>query len=229
RTQAAGLVRAAAVPRQPGHLSRPVDRRVAGRSAGWVGGVDITGADLPAAQGARRRGRRAAAAAGPPAWVLAARGRRRAGSAGVRAVGGRWPARAPARGCGPGRGAAAQGGVAVARPATGRPGVRTVRLVRDPAAGRVLPARGRGPDRGGTGARPARRALPRARAAGRRAFSARAAARAADARALPVWPPDRGAGYLPCRAFAARRRAGGRAGPAAPAAPTGSPQPGHGP
>ena len=140
-------------------------------------------------------------------------------SSGSSARGGRAPraGRRPARA---GRGAAARGARAVARAAAGRARVRAVRAGRDRAPGGAAAGGDRGAGRGRARARAARGAWSascgscvaehptRERLAG-----------AADARALPLRPPGRGAGGLP-RARAAAGRGGrrrARAGAAAPA------------
>ena len=125
--------------------------------------------------------------------------------------------RAAARGAGAvpraaaGRRAAARaGGVEAGRLAGLRLAALEERLDVDLALGRA---------RGGRG---------RARGAGRRAPVPRAAARAADARALPRGPPGRRARGLPARPRRARRGARARPRPGAPAPRGGDPRAGPG-
>ena len=98
-----------------------------------------------------------------------------------------------------GRRAAARGARALARSRARRFRLRAVRPGGDRAARGGAAARGRDAGRRRPRPRPARRAGRRARGAGGRASAARAPARPADARALPLGPPGRGAGRLPGR------------------------------
>ena len=86
---------------------------------------------------------------------------------------------------------------ALARPGARRVRLRAVRPGRDRTARGPAPGGGRGADRGRSRARTPRRPDRRARGAGRRESLPRAAARPADARALPLGPAGRGARGLP--------------------------------
>ena len=108
-----------------------------------------------------------------------------------------------------GRVAPARRARAVARRRARRPRRRAVRGGRDPPARGAARARGRVRDRRRPRGGPPRRGGRRARRARRRASAARAPARPADARALPLRPPVRGARGLPRRARRARRARSG--------------------
>ena len=78
--------------------------------------------------------------------------------------------------------------------------LRAVRADGDSTSGGAPPRRSRGPDRGGSRARPAHDTRRRARGACPGAPATRASACAADARSLPFGPAGRGARELPAGA-----------------------------
>ena len=126
-----------------------------------------------------------------------------------------------------GRDDAARGARALARPGAGRVRGRTVRRGRERQARGAAHRGGRGADQGRALARPAPRARRRARRARRRASVPRAAARAADAGALPLGPAGGGARGVPRRTERLRRGARDRADPPAPGPGAEDPPPGR--
>ena len=182
----------AAAARERGRLDRPPDRRALGRVAAGDGGQDRPGLRLAAAQGA---GRRPAASRARPAMSCAST----APSSTSHASSG-WSPRRDRRIRGARR-AKLREALALWR------GPPLADLAYEPFAQaeivRLEELRlggARAAHRRRPGRRPARGADRRARGADRRAPAARAPARPADARALPLRPPGRGARGLPARA-----------------------------
>ena len=199
---------AAARPRRRRRCRGAADRRAVGRRAAGHGGQVVAGPRVAAA----------AAAGGGPADRDAAdrlRGRARAGSARRRAR--RAPAQrraAPARGGRPRRRRRER----CARRSSCFAARRWPTSSSGPLAGRGCPPGGRAAGGARGPVEPisrsgARGGDPRARGARRRAPLPRAAARAADARALPRRTAGRCARGLPARAHGAGRGARDRAGP----------------
>ena len=189
--------------REPRRLARPVDRRALGRAAARDGGAR---ACRSTSRGCASCSPSDALLTRPPGYLLEVepdeldlRRFERLLAEGREALAAGDPERAARR---PARRART-----LARPGAGGVRVRAVRAGGDRPARRPAAGGGRRADRGRPRARPPRRPDRRARGADRREPPPRAAARPADARALPLRPTGRGARGLPGCAPRARRRA----------------------